>query len=84
MHKAGGKLDLGVVIDGPYGESSPEFRAYDSALVLGGGSGIAHVLPIFLDLVRCLQGEGEKTRCGRVDLVWTIRNYGMPFTGGKS
>ena len=74
--RVGGKLSLGVLVDGPYGESSPEFRAYDSALVLAGGTGIAHVLPIYLDIVKCMGGEGDKSRCGKVDLVWVVRTRG--------
>ncbi|KAI0314730.1 ferric reductase NAD binding domain-containing protein [Amylostereum chailletii] len=72
--KAGGKRTLGVLVDGPFGESAPEFRAFDAVLLVAGGSGIAHILPIFLDLVACMRGESEvRSRCARVELVWSVR-----------
>jgi len=45
-------------------------------LLFAGGSGISHVLPVFLDLVSCLRGEGgRRSRCARVELVWAVRTF---------
>ncbi|KAK0463998.1 ferric reductase NAD binding domain-containing protein [Desarmillaria tabescens] len=73
--QAGGRRDLFVLLDGPFGHSTPELRAFDKALLIAGGSGIAYILPIFQDLVRCRKGEvGAKTRCNKIELVWVVRS----------
>lgn len=74
---AGGTSSLRVLVDGPFGESGLTFRTYDSALLLAGGTGFAHVLPIFMDLVAHLKSE-QPTRslCSRIELVWVVREMG--------
>ncbi|KAK0459861.1 ferric reductase NAD binding domain-containing protein [Desarmillaria tabescens] len=73
--QAGGRRDLFVLLDGPFGHSTPELRAFDKALLIAGGSGIAYILPIFQDLVRCRKGEVDaKTRCSKIELVWAVRS----------
>ncbi|KIY72479.1 hypothetical protein CYLTODRAFT_417875 [Cylindrobasidium torrendii FP15055 ss-10] len=68
------QLKLTVLLDGPFGCSSPEMRAFDGVMLIAGGSGIAAVLPVFLDLAQCLQAESaNKTRCQWVHLIWVVR-----------
>lgn len=75
--KAGGSVSLRVLVDGPFGESGLTFRAYDSALLLAGGTGIAHVLPIFMDLVGQMKGEQSgRSLCSHIELVWVVRSVG--------
>ncbi|KAG7447938.1 uncharacterized protein BT62DRAFT_965662 [Guyanagaster necrorhizus] len=74
-NRAGGHRDLFVLLDGPFGHSTPELRAFDNALLIAGGSGISYILSIFQDLVRCHKGEGgEKTRCNKIELIWVVRS----------
>ncbi|KZV71420.1 hypothetical protein PENSPDRAFT_675358 [Peniophora sp. CONT] len=75
--QADGPKSLRVIVDGPFGESGLTFRAYDSALLLAGGTGIAHVLPIFMDLVALMKSEqSTRSLCNRVELVWAVRDMG--------
>ncbi|PBK78328.1 hypothetical protein ARMSODRAFT_947219 [Armillaria solidipes] len=73
--RAGGRRDLFVLLDGPFGHTTPELRAFDNALLIAGGSGIAYILPVFQDLVRCNKGEvSAKTRCSKIELIWVVRS----------
>ncbi|KAK0228685.1 ferric reductase NAD binding domain-containing protein [Armillaria fumosa] len=73
--RAGGRRDLFVLLDGPFGHTTPELRAFDNALLIAGGSGIAYILPIFQDLVQCNQGEvSATTRCSKIELIWVVRS----------
>ncbi|KAF8915378.1 hypothetical protein CPB85DRAFT_1251539 [Mucidula mucida] len=70
---AGRDLDLPVLLDGPFGHSRSELRAFDSALLVAGGSGIAYILPLFVDLIQCLRIEASvKSRCTTVELIWAV------------
>ncbi|KAF9021522.1 hypothetical protein BDZ89DRAFT_957440 [Hymenopellis radicata] len=78
---AGRELDLPVLLDGPFGHSRPELRAFDSALLVAGGSGIAYILPLFVDLIQCLRTEAcVKSRCTTVELLWAVPARGQSFS----
>lgn len=71
----GGETTLRVLVDGPFGAHGNVFRGHDATLLVAGGSGVGHVLPIFLDLVKHMKGENAgRTRCARVELVWVVRS----------
>jgi NAD(P)H-flavin reductase len=77
VKREGGSCALRLFVDGPFGADGRDFRAYDAALLLSGGSGIGHTLPVFLDLVKCMRGESAtRSRCSKVELIWVIRNTG--------
>ncbi len=78
---AGRDLDLPVLLDGPFGHSRSELRAFDSALLVAGGSGIAYILPLFVDLIQCLRTEASvKSRCTTVELIWAVPTRGQSFS----
>lgn len=66
-------LSLPVLLDGPYGPSSPLstiLSGSNSALFIAGGTGISFVLPLLSALV-----EGTEVHAVRsVKLVWAVRN----------
>ncbi|KAI0551154.1 ferric reductase like transmembrane component-domain-containing protein [Xylaria curta] len=58
-----------VVLTGPYGESIAEgLMPRDNVLCVAGGTGIAYVLPVLLDLI-----QKPVVRDRRVQLIWAIR-----------
>ncbi|KIY46543.1 hypothetical protein FISHEDRAFT_60309 [Fistulina hepatica ATCC 64428] len=65
--------DFVVFLDGPFGESARDLRSFDEVLLLAGGSGMAYIAPIFLDLARSMKSEETKSRVTKVSLVWTSR-----------
>ncbi|CDR36322.1 hypothetical protein NBRC10512_003915 [Rhodotorula toruloides] len=66
-------LSVPVLLDGPYGPSSPLstiLSGSNSALLVAGGTGISFVLPLLSALV-----EGTEVHAVRsVKLVWAVRN----------
>lgn len=77
LEKAGGKtMELTVILDGPFGQEKKEWLAFDSVLLIAGGSGISKMLPVLLDLM--ITPESER-RCQRVDLIWARRYQGARF-----
>lgn len=67
-----------VMLDGPYGGCSVDLGAYESVLLIAGGSGATFTLGLLDDIVaRCLKlgrAHGEKTR--RIEFAWCIRSFG--------
>ena len=65
------------MLDGAYGGSRIDLGAYESVLLLAGGSGATFTLGLLDDLVgRCVRlgrAGGERTR--RVEFVWCVRSY---------
>lgn len=67
-----------VMLDGAYGGCSIDIGAYESVLLIAGGSGATVTLGLLDDLVgRCTKlgrPHGERTR--RVEFVWCVRSFG--------
>ncbi|KAI1746099.1 ferric reductase like transmembrane component-domain-containing protein [Xylaria scruposa] len=58
-----------VLLTGPYGESIAEgLMPEDNVLCVAGGTGIAYVLPVLLDLI-----QKPAVRDRRIQLIWAIR-----------
>ncbi|KAG1725634.1 ferric reductase NAD binding domain-containing protein [Suillus paluster] len=59
-----------VFVDGPYGPA-PDLGSYDTTVLVAGGSGVSHTLPVLLNIIeRVRQG---KSSCRRVVFIWSIR-----------
>jgi hypothetical protein len=73
-----GGVPVQVMLDGPYGGCGLDLGAYDSVLLLAGGSGASFTLGLLDDLVgRCVggrRGRGERTR--KVEFAWCVRGFG--------
>ncbi|KAJ6621017.1 hypothetical protein B0H10DRAFT_2019643 [Mycena sp. CBHHK59/15] len=67
-----------VILDGPYGGCTLDLGAYESVLLVAGGSGATFTLGLLDDLVgrigRLGRRGGERTR--RVEWVWCVRSFG--------
>ncbi|KAG8830618.1 hypothetical protein FRC17_004625 [Serendipita sp. 399] len=62
-----------IILDGPYGESAMNpLRAYDSVLLLAGGTGITFIVPLLSDLVSSM--KAKNSLCKTIDLVWTVKD----------
>jgi NAD(P)H-flavin reductase len=62
-------------LDGPYGETGVnKLRAYDSVLLLAGGTGITFIAPLLADLVHAMKLKDGP--CKKVDVFWTVKSYG--------
>ncbi|KAG8830617.1 hypothetical protein FRC17_004624 [Serendipita sp. 399] len=62
-----------VILDGPYGESAMNpLRAYDSVLLLAGGTGITFIVPLLSDLVGSM--KAKNSLCKTIDLIWTVKD----------
>ncbi|KAF7419213.1 hypothetical protein PC9H_001799 [Pleurotus ostreatus] len=59
-----------VFVDGPYGPS-PDMRRFDTCVLIAGGSGVSHTLPVLLDIIE--KARDEQTHCTRVLFIWAIR-----------
>ncbi|OJA09419.1 hypothetical protein AZE42_03069 [Rhizopogon vesiculosus] len=59
-----------VFIDGPYGPS-PDLNSYDACVLVAGGCGVSHTLPVFLSVIERVR-NGESS-CSRVVFIWSIR-----------
>ncbi|KDR80476.1 hypothetical protein GALMADRAFT_1202327 [Galerina marginata CBS 339.88] len=66
-----------VFINGPY-SSPPILLGYQTVVLIGGGSGVAFTLPLFLDLVR--RAKHNKSTCQRVVFIWAIRDAGLLYS----
>lgn len=63
-------------LDGPYGfTTSPS--SYEHVTFFAGGTGIAHVLPIFLLLLRRSSENDTKVLTKRIRFVWTTHSSGL-------
>ncbi|KAJ8514611.1 hypothetical protein ONZ45_g7874 [Pleurotus djamor] len=70
--EAAAKTDsIRVFLDGPYG-FSPDIRRFDTTVLLAGGSGVTHTLPVFLEVIE--KARQRKTQCSRLIFVWAIRD----------
>jgi ferric-chelate reductase len=67
-----------VSLCGPYGGCSIDLGAYETVLLIAGGSGITFTLGLLDDIVgRCVRRAreyGERTR--RIQFVWCVRSFG--------
>jgi len=64
-----------VILDGPYGETGVnQLRAYDSVLLLAGGTGITFIVPLLVDLVSAMKLKDGP--CRKVDIFWAVKSYG--------
>ncbi|KAJ5732357.1 FAD-binding 8 [Penicillium malachiteum] len=69
-HKAQAPIHPKLLLEGPYGHSEPLY-AFNTILVVVGGTGIAAAVPYLLDHIQRVK-EG-KTRTTRIQLVWSVR-----------
>ncbi|KAJ3896621.1 ferric reductase NAD binding domain-containing protein [Lentinula edodes] len=66
------KGSVKVYIDGPYG-CSHNSNLHDTIVLIAGGTGVSHTLPILLDTIEgVLNG---KSACKRVTFIWCIRDF---------
>jgi predicted ferric reductase len=64
-----------VIVDGPYGETGTNtLRAYDSVLLLAGGTGITFAAPLLEDLVHAMTLKDGP--CKRIEVFWAVKSYG--------
>ncbi|KAF8526248.1 ferric reductase NAD binding domain-containing protein [Hysterangium stoloniferum] len=66
---ADGKAFLSVLIDGPYG-IPPDVNAYESVILVAGGSGITFSLPLLQDIV--LNTTEGRSACRNILLIWVV------------
>jgi ferric-chelate reductase len=60
-----------VMLDGPYGGLKLDFSAYESALVMAGGSGVTFLLGTIEEILSWRQkGQGPRT----ITAVWAVRD----------
>ncbi|KAF8436560.1 ferric reductase NAD binding domain-containing protein [Boletus edulis BED1] len=60
-----------VFIDGPYGRA-PDIGAYDTSILIAGGSGITYILPVFLDAIE--EARKGSIQCRRLVFIWAVRD----------
>ncbi|KGO39956.1 FAD-binding 8 [Penicillium expansum] len=72
--KAGGIINPKLLLEGAYGHSEPVY-AYNTLLIIVGGTGIAVAVPYLLDHIARLK-EG-KTKTTKIQLVWSVRQKDM-------
>ncbi|KAF8555031.1 iron reductase [Imleria badia] len=60
-----------LFIDGPYG-CAPDMGAYDTSILIAGGSGITYTLPVFLNVIEAAR-KGS-SQCRRVVFIWAVRD----------
>ncbi|EIW85649.1 iron reductase [Coniophora puteana RWD-64-598 SS2] len=68
---AAAKGEVRVFVDGPYG-STPEIGCYDTCVLVAGGTGVAHTLPVLLGIVEA--ARNNTSRCTRVSFIWAVRD----------
>ncbi|KIJ59307.1 hypothetical protein HYDPIDRAFT_100927, partial [Hydnomerulius pinastri MD-312] len=68
---AADKKTVKVFIDGPYGPSS-DLGAYNTSVLIAGGSGITNILPIFLSVIEAVRNGSSN--CRRVVFIWAVRD----------
>ncbi|KIJ58174.1 hypothetical protein HYDPIDRAFT_119859 [Hydnomerulius pinastri MD-312] len=68
---AADKKTVKAFVDGPYGPS-PDLGAYDTSVLIAGGSGITNILPIFLSVIEAVRNGSSN--CRRVVFIWAIRD----------
>ncbi|KAJ5816157.1 FAD-binding 8 [Penicillium robsamsonii] len=72
--KAGGIIYPKLLLEGAYGHSEPVY-AYNTLLIIVGGTGIAVAVPYLLDHIARVE-EG-KTKTTKIQLVWSVRQKEM-------
>ncbi|KAJ5501641.1 FAD-binding 8 [Penicillium expansum] len=72
--KAGGIINPKLLLEGAYGHSEPVY-AYNTLLIIVGGTGIAVAVPYLLDHIARVK-EG-KTKTTKIQLVWSVRQKDM-------
>lgn len=72
--KAGGVIRPKLLLEGAYGHSEPVY-AYNTLLIIVGGTGIAVAVPYLLDHISRVK-EG-KTKTTKIQLVWSVRQKEM-------
>lgn len=70
LKSADGVLRPTILLEGPYGHSSPVF-AYDTVLMITAGTGIAAAVPYILDHIE--RSSSGKTKCADMRLHWAAR-----------
>ncbi|CAI7641743.1 unnamed protein product [Penicillium glandicola] len=72
--KAGGAFNPKLLLEGAYGHAEPVY-AYNTLLIIVGGTGIAVAVPYLLDHIARVK-EG-KTKTTKIQLVWSVRQMEM-------
>jgi len=74
----GGRKEVVVMIDGPYGGISFDLGTYEHVLLVAGGAGITFTLGVLDDLVGRIvklgRRGGERTR--KIEFAWCIKSFG--------
>lgn len=65
-------------LDGPYGGLSRKLEAFETVLMIAGGSGITPIVAHLQHLVQKFRKGEALTRDIRI--VWTVKNFGKSFT----
>ncbi|KAF9223031.1 iron reductase [Gyrodon lividus] len=60
-----------VFVDGPYG-SSPDLGAYNTSVLIAGGTGVTYTLPVFLSVIEA--ARNGISNCRRVVFIWAVRD----------
>lgn len=63
-------------LDGPYGYTTDP-GTYEHVVLYAGGTGIAHIFPLLLDLLQRGACQGASVLTRTVRLVWSTRSYAM-------
>ncbi|KAJ3815726.1 ferric reductase NAD binding domain-containing protein [Lentinula lateritia] len=66
------KGSVKVYLDGPYG-CSHNLNLHDTIVLIAGGTGVSHTLPILLDTIEGVRNG--KSACKRVTFIWCIRDF---------
>ncbi|CAK7224397.1 ferric-chelate reductase Frp1 [Sporothrix curviconia] len=69
--------DLVAFVDGPYGGSHSDFAAFDTALLVAGGTGVTFALSILLSLAEraeAASAAGKRLPLRVVRFLWAIKN----------
>lgn len=68
-----GATSLKVLVSGPYRSAHNDFLAYDTAVLIAGGTGIAFTTSILLDLAARVEAN-PKVPLHTVNFVWIVRH----------
>ncbi|KAF8526250.1 ferric reductase NAD binding domain-containing protein [Hysterangium stoloniferum] len=66
---ADGRALFSVLIDGPYG-TPPDVNAYESVILIAGGSGITFSVPLLQDIV--LNTKNGRSACREILFIWIV------------
>ena len=62
-----------ALIDGPYGSSHSDFAAFDTLILIAGGSGITFTLSNLIDLAQRSVNTSQKLPLRVIDFIWVVK-----------